>query len=275
MGEFALEVGLHWGAVALYIVAAVLLTHAVLFSHPQRVAWGEWALLGGLVPHSAALILRWIESGHGPYLLKYEILSSNAWIGLVMLALFLRWRRQWTAISLVVLPICILMVGIGLFTNPEMQKLPPTFRSIWLVYHILFNKLAVGAFLLSVGTAVLLLRKLKGASSNLLDRLPSVEVMDAYLVRFVGFGFIFWTTTVAAGAVWADQSWGRYWAWDPIETWSFITWICYGSFLHARLFLRMGPKKTAWFALACFGISLLTVFIMPLLLPSMHSAYFQ
>jgi ABC-type transport system involved in cytochrome c biogenesis permease subunit len=104
---------------------------------------------------------------------------------------------------------------------------------------------------------------------------PGSAVLDAYTVRFVGFGFLFWTITIAAGAIWANQSWGRYWGWDPIETWSLIAWLVYGLFLHARLFFRLRPASTAWCSVGAFAVFILTLLILPFLIPSMHSAYFQ
>jgi ABC-type transport system involved in cytochrome c biogenesis permease subunit len=208
-------------------------------------------------------------------MLKYEVLSSNAWIAIVMLLLVV-WRRpNWAPVALVALPASILMVGFGLFTSPEARNLPPTLRSMWLVFHVLFNKLAVGAFILSLATAVCLLRKQNGASGKWLDRLPGVDALEAYTVRFIGFGFVFWTTTIGAGAIWANQSWGRYWGWDPIETWSLVTWLAYAVLLHARLFFRVKARATAWGTIACFALSVLTVLIFPFIFPSMHSAYFQ
>ncbi|MDP1832605.1 MAG: cytochrome c biogenesis protein CcsA [Geothrix sp.] len=275
MSPFLLETILHWGAVGLYILATILFAHALLWNHALRVRWALWLTALGLLPHSAALIVRWVEVGHGPYMLKYEVLSSNAWIAIAMLLLVL-WRRPaWAGLALVALPLSILMVGLGLLSSPEARSLPPTLRSVWLVFHVLFNKLAVGAFLLSFASAVATLRKQRGASSRFLDRLPAVDVLDAYTLRYVGFGFVFWSTTIVMGAIWANQSWGRYWGWDPIETWSLVTWLAYGSLLHLRRFYRLGPKATAWITVACFALSVLTVFILPFLIPSMHAAYFQ
>jgi cytochrome c-type biogenesis protein CcsB len=272
---FVLETTLHWAAVALYIAGAALFAHALIFAHPERVRWGLWATFLGLLPHTAALIVRYREVGHGPYMMKYEVLSSNAWIAIVMLLLFV-WRRPtWAPIALVALPVSILMVGFGLFTSPQAHDLPPTLRSLWLVFHVLFNKLAVGAFVLSLAAAVVLLQKLKGATGKWLDRLPGPEALEAYTVRFIGFGFVFWTTTIGAGAIWANQSWGRYWGWDPIETWSLVTWLAYAVLLHTRFFFRLKPQTTARGTIACFGLSVLTVLIFPFVFPSMHSAYFQ
>src|SRR5574341_2075078 len=100
------------------------------------------------------------------------------------------------------------MLGFGLFSSPEARDLPPTLRSIWLVFHVVLTKLAVGAFILSVASAIILFRKLGGASDRLVGRLPRPEVIEAHMVRFVGFGFVFWTAAVAAGAIWANESWG-------------------------------------------------------------------
>ncbi len=275
MSPLATEYALHWTAVGLYILATVGFAHAVVFDKPERLRYGLWLTWLGLVPHTAALLLRWQASGHGPYMLKYEVMSSNAWIAVVMLAVFL-WRRPgWSAIALVALPLSFLMIALGLFANPAVKDLPPTLRSIWLVFHVFFNKLAVGAYLLSVAASVVLLRKLRGHHGKWLDRAPPVDALEAYVVRFVGFGFVFWATTIVAGAIWANQSWGRYWGWDVIETWSLITLLCYATFLHVRRFLHISGAAVAWWALGCFGVSALTIFILPFTMPSLHAAYFQ
>lgn len=275
MTPFALEAALHWSGVALYILGTVLFANALIFAHPERIGRAKWATALGLVPHTAALIARYIHVGHGPYMMKYEVLSSNAWIAIVMLMIFI-WRKPtWSPIALIALPASILMVGFGLFTSPEAHNLPPTLRSIWLVFHVLFNKLAVGAFVLAFAAAIVMLRKLNGATSKFLDRLPAPDVLDAYTIRFVGFGFIFWTTTIGMGAIWANQSWGRYWGWDPIETWSLVTWLAFATLLHAKIFFKLKPRAIAWGTIACFCLSVLTVLIFPFVFPSMHSAYFQ
>ena len=122
---------------------------------------------------------------------------------------------------------------------------------------------------------MILLRKLGGASGRLLARMPDAAIVEAAMVRFVGFGMVFWTTTIGAGAIWANQSWERYWGWDPIETWSLVTWLAYAILLHARYFFRPGPRVMALSTIACFILSVLTIMIFPFVFPSMHSAYFQ
>lgn len=275
MREFAWEVALHWAGVGLYIVASLLFANAVIFEHLKRLRWALAATAAGLVPHGVAIVLRWIASGHGPYMLKYEVLSSNTWIAIAILLVFLARRPAWSALALVVMPVSILMIGFGLFSSPEIRDLPPTLRSIWLVFHVSFAKLSAAAFLLSVASSVVLLLKRRGHRGRWLDRAPDEAALDAYTVRFVGFGFLFWTVTVAAGAIWANQSWGRYWGWDVIETWSLITWLTYGTFLHVRYFFKLKPAPTAWWGIGCMAVFLLTILVLPFLVPSLHSAYFQ
>jgi cytochrome c-type biogenesis protein CcsB len=274
MSRFGWEVLLHWSAVALYIGATALLANAVIFEQPHRVKRALGLAAIGLVPHAAAIVVRWVATGHGPYMLKYEVLSSDAWIAVAALLIFALPRRKWAVLGLVVLPLATLLIGAALFSNPAIRELPPTFRSTWLVFHIGLAKIAAGAFTLSLASAVLVLFD-PGERKPWRARLPSPDALDGYTVRFVGFGLMFWTCAVAAGAIWAHQSWGRYWGWDPIETWSLVTWLVYGSFLHVRFFFRLGHRATAWLAIGAFAIFILTLLILPMLMPSLHSAYFQ
>ncbi len=275
MSPFALEVALHWTAVGLYIVAMVLFANAVLFGHPERNRWALLAAAAGLVPHGAAIVTRWVAVGHGPYLLRYEVLSSNAWIAVAVLLLFL-WRRPaWSVLALVVMPLAILGLAVGLYSNAEIRNIPPTLRSVWLLFHIAFAKVSAAAFLLSLAAAVVQILRARGARWAWLARAPAADVLDAYTLRFVGFGFLFWTMTIAAGAVWANQSWGRYWGWDAIEIWSLVSWLAYGILLHARMFFRLRPLATAWGTVGAFAVFVLALLILPFLIPSLHSAYFQ
>jgi len=275
MSRFAIEVTLHWVAVGFYILAALLYASAVIFDKPQRLG-RAWALAAaGLAPHAAAIAIRWVASGHGPYILKYEVLSSNAWVAIALLLGLLRLRPRWSALALFTLPAALLMVAVGLFSSPDLRELPPSLRSIWLVFHIGFAKVSSAAFLISAASAGVLLLKQRDRPAPWVQRAPPPEALDALVVRFAGFGFLFWTVTIAAGSIWANQSWGRYWGWDAIETWSLIAWLVYGSFLHSRRFFRLRPRSTAWYSIGAFAIFILTILILPFVLPTIHSAYFQ
>jgi cytochrome c-type biogenesis protein CcsB len=275
MSRYVLEIALHWAGVACYIAAAVSLTFSVVFGKPRARIIGLWLATAGLVPHAVAIGIRWAAVGHGPYMLRYEVLSSNAWVAVAVLTLVLFRRPAWTAVAVVAMPLAILAMAVGMFSNPESRELPPTLRSVWLTFHIIFAKVSAAAFLISVGSAVLLLLRRRASPPAWIERVPPEPALDALIVRSAGFGFIFWTVTIAAGAIWGNQSWGRYWGWDPIETWSLVSWITWGSFLHARLFLKPGPRVTAWLAIAAFAIFILALVVLPLVINSLHSAYFS
>jgi cytochrome c-type biogenesis protein CcsB len=269
------EVILHWTAVVLYIVSTVFFAFSVSFKKEGPLKYGMISALSGLIPHSGALLIRWIMTGHGPYIAKYEVLSSNAWIAVLMF-LVLGWKMpRLRAAGFVVVPLSFLMMTFGLFTNPELRNLPPALSGIWLVIHILFNKLAVGAILISLGCAVLYLLKKDRVDGPFYRKLPPIEALDEYSYKFIGFGFIFWSITLVAGSIWANEAWGRYWGWDPIETWSLITWLLYGLYLHLRHFFRWKGTKSAWMLIICFIVSVITIFIIPFVIESLHSSYFM
>lgn len=269
-----LELGLGWVAMGFYVVATALLAAGVVFGRARPGTWGLAVAAAGLVPHAVALGIRWRAVGHGPYMLKYEVLSSNAWVAVAVLGAVLAWRRSWIAVSTVVMPIAILSLALGLTSSPDLRYLPPTLQSIWLVFHVLFAKVSAAAFLVSFGAAVLLLLRARRRPPPWALRGLGSDALDALAVRAAAFGVLFWTLTIAAGAIWGNQSWGRYWGWDPVETWSLVSWVVWGSFLHARFFFKLRPTATAWFCAGAFGMFLLALVILPFYVPSLHSAYF-
>lgn len=273
--RYAVETALLWSGVGLYAAATVAVVFSVVFGRPRALPWGLVLAALGLVPHGAAIALRWAAVGHGPYMLKYEVLSSNAWVVVLALLVVLARRPAWSALAVVVMPLAILSMALGLFSNPESRELPPTLRSIWLVFHVAFAKVSAAAFLVSLGAAVLLLVRERPRPPRWVERVPGTPALDALVVRSTGFGMIFWTVTIAAGAIWGHQSWGRYWGWDPIETWALVSWITWGSFLHLRLFFKLGPRPTAWLAIGSFVVFILALLVLPFFITSLHSSYFS
>lgn len=267
------EVTLHWMAVSFYVVSTVFFVYCIAFQKEKSLNVGLWLALIGLVPHAMALGLRWYAVGHGPYLQKMETFSSIVWVVIVMFLVFSYKVPKLKGIGFVILPCCLLMMTIGLFSNPEIKKLPPTFRGVWFIIHIISSDLAAGAILIALGTAIFYLLKKKKGEAEFYKKLPSLEVLDTYSYKFAGFGFISWGIMVASGALWADQSWGRYWAWDPIETWSLITWLLFGIYLHLRRFFKWQGNRAAWLMVVCVIFSILTLFVIPFVMATIHSEY--
>ena len=101
--------------------------------------------------------------------------------------------------------------------------------------------------------------------------LPDAEKLDLISYRTVSLGFLFLTLVIVTGAIWAERAWGRYWSWDPKETWSLITWIIYALYLHVRLNRGWKGKKAAWFAVIGFLCVVFTYIGVNTLIPGIHS----
>lgn len=268
------EVILHWVSVAFYAVSTAFFAGSIPFRTEKLLKPAMFFVLTGFLFHSTALLVRWAVTGHGPYVMKYEVLSSNAWV-VIAIFLLVVWRYvRLRYAGIVAVPLGMMMTASGLFTNPEAKGLPPSLKGIWLVIHVIFNHLTAGALIIALGAAVLYLWKEKKGSMEFFVKLPSLEVLDAYSHKFVSLGFIFWSITVIAGAIWANEAWGRYWGWDPVETLSFITWLLFGLYLHLRIFFKWKGRKAAWMLALCFISLMLSVYFVPLIIVSLHTAYF-
>ena len=112
-----------------------------------------------------------------------------------------------------------------------------------------------------------------GVWTERLSKLPDQDVVEDLFARFVLAGFLLWGIMIATGAIWANESWGRYWSWDPIETWSLIVWIIYAVFLHLRFTLRWKGQKLAWFAIISMPIALFCLVGIPTVYNTIHAGY--
>ena len=131
--------------------------------------------------------------------------------------------------------------------------LVPALKSIWLVIHVSAAIISGGVFFLAnvISGMYLWLDSLerRGGRNPWAKRLPDLETLDQLAYRLVAFVFPLWTFAVIAGAIWAEHAWGRYWGWDPKETWAFITWVAYAAYLHARVTVGWKGRKAAWLCL--------------------------
>lgn len=278
MGEMQLlqyEIIFHWAAVIFYAVATVLLVYGAFFNKDEKLNTGVKVSIMGLIPHTLALGVRWYVAGHGPYLTRLEGFSSIAWVVIIMFVIFAYRVPKLKALGLIVFPASFLLMTIGMFSTHDIKNLPPTFHSIWLCWiHIGFTKLAVGSLLIALGAAIFFLLKQKKGEGGFYQKLPSLDILDTYSYKFAGLGFVFWSISVSSGAIWANESWGRYWGWDPIETWSLITWFLFGIYLHLRRFFRWQGKKAALLLVICFLFSIITLFVIPFVVDTIHSEFF-
>lgn len=269
-----IDVSLHWTAVVIYIFATLANTYGLIFEKAKFERFSYWLIIAGLLVHSGALAYRWLVAGHGPYMVKYEVLSSNAWTALVIFLIFTKVFPRIRPASIFVFPGAFLLLAIGIFVNPEIRRLPPTLSSIWLVLHVTFYKIALGTLIIALAFSVFYLMKNRN-KMLWLSRLPDLKALDLFAFRFVGFGFVFWAIGMLSGSIWAYQSWGRFWGWDPVENWSLFTWALFGMYLHLRRFFSWQGRKAAFLYIFCFTVALTALFFTPVLNSSIHAEYFR
>ncbi|MEO5349341.1 MAG: cytochrome c biogenesis protein CcsA [Magnetococcus sp. YQC-3] len=263
------EVRFFWLALLLYLVAGILAIVAALLGKRPEKSIGALALVG-LLAHTLSLGLRWERLGHGPFGSMFEILSSNVWSFMVASALAY-WRLPiLRPMAALILPILFLMMGWMLLANPADNQLPATYNTYWLYLHIGFGKIFMGAMLIAVGLASVILARGRQTERNRFANLPNNNRLDDLAYRLLAFGLIFDTLMLVAGAIWAQAAWGRYWYWDPLETWSLITWLLLAITLHVRPLFAPSQRLTAWLTWAIFLVAFVTFFGIPFVSRAPH-----
>lgn len=271
-----MEVALLWIVLIVYALSVALFLAGLVFSREKLFFYGFVLVLVGFFFHSATLSVRWVTSGHFPLKDSYENSLFGTWLA-VLFYLFLAWRTS--SLRLVggfILPAVLLGLGYSVVYYSPTTPLTPALKSVWLFIHVFFAWLAYGAFSIGFGLSILYLFKeaavRKGAALKpfLRDKVPSIERLDELIFLYLVFGFINHTIMIASGAIWAANLWGKYWSWDPVETWSLITWLAYVFYLHVRLTLGWRGKKLAWVAALAFAIVMMTFWGIQLFPSSYH-----
>lgn len=196
------------------------------------------------------VLARGISAGRVPWgnMYEFSITGALAFCGAYLFALR-KYDLRWLGLLVSIAVLLTLGTAITLLYVPSMP-LMPALKSIWLIIHVSAAIISGGVFLLSniIAAAYLYLDSMeeRGERRAWAKRLPSLEVLDQLSYRLVAFVFPLWTFSVMAGAIWAEYAWGRYWGWDPKETWAFITWVAYAAYLHARVTAGWRGRKAAW-----------------------------
>lgn len=254
----SLETGLFWSAAVLYAMSTLVLAGGFVF---RRAAWegaAFYVTVAGLATQTGSLVVRAAESGRLPYVHQYENLMAGVWFIVAVYVGLGVWRPSLRAIGMLVLPAALLTLGYTLSFDRGVMAESPSTKSFWLAIHVLFAWAAYSAYTACAGLAVVEL--LKGRKSgvrpgSLLERAPDVQSLQELTFRLVTFGFLVNGVMIASGGIWAYELWGAYWRWDPVETWSLITWLSFGFYMHAYLTLGWRGKRLAWLVLfALFGV---------------------
>ena len=229
---------------------------------------GSMALLLGV-------LARGVSAGRTPLGNMYEFSISGALtFALAYLVIGRKYDLRWLGLPIAILLLLILGTAVTLLYRPS-APLVPALQSIWLVIHVAAAVTSGGIFLLSnaVASTYLWLDRVerKGERSEFAKRFPSLDVLDQLSYRMVAFVFPLWTFAIIAGAIWAEAAWGRYWGWDPKETWAFITWIIYAAYLHSRVTIGWKGTKSAWLGIAGYAAIIFNFFVINIWVTGLHS----
>jgi ABC-type transport system involved in cytochrome c biogenesis permease subunit len=256
------ELSILWAALLAYVAGGSIGIVAVLLRRrPERTVLGLVVL--GLALHALAIGMRWERLGHGPFVTLFEVLSSNVF-SLTLVFALAYWRLPLIrASAAIVMPVLFMVMGWLLTASPGEGHLPPTYHTAWLYVHVGFGKVFFGAVLVALGISGVILARASAFGAGRFERLPGDAALGELAYRFMSIGFVFETLMLIAGAIWAQDAWGRYWSWDPLETWAFLTWLVLAGSLHARLAFKLSPRIGALLVMAVFVVGFLTFFGVP------------
>ncbi|WP_242344285.1 cytochrome c biogenesis protein CcsA [Anaeromyxobacter terrae] len=260
-----------WAATACYALATVGYFVWAAFRADRAGTAGRWLLAAGTIPHAAAVVLRWIAVGHGPYNTRYEVLSANVLVLVVVLLVASARAKELGGLGAFVAPLAFLGMGWAVSSFGVRAEVPIILRSSWLVLHVGFAKLFAATALLAAACAAAFL--VKARRTEALRWLPSAARLDLHAHQFLLVSFLFLGVMIVAGSLWAHQSWGRYWGWDPIETSSLVTWIVFGIILHFRVLHGWSGRRMALLTFVGLAFALTTVYVVAIVVPTIHDAY--
>jgi len=244
-----------------------------------RAAVGFSAL--GILLHVVAVVTRGFAVHRAPWGNMYEFVTALTCVAAIFFCYVMVRYRAW-ALGVFVMGAVVVALGLAetvIYTAAG--PLVPALQSYWLSIHVTAMTLATGIFFVAAVLGVMYLvaeryraRVAAGKAepgNGLLERIPSSAQLDKLTYRTVVFGFPIWTFGVIAGAIWADQAWGRYWGWDPVETWAFITWVLYAAYLHARATAGWRGRRAHYIQLLGFASLTFNMLVVQVFITGMHS----
>lgn len=263
-------------AIFLYLLSAAAYLVYFLMQRPQLPRAGLAALFCGFLLHTAFLAAAGIQQGHFPAANLRETLFFAAW-AVAGAFLYVQGRYGVKVLGLYAAPLVagVLIAG-ALLPGPPAQT-TALFQSLWLMAHVTAIFLGEAAFALACGVGILYLLQEKAIKTKktryVFRRLPSLELLDNAGYGCIVVGFALMTLGLITGLVYARAVWGRFWTWDPKEVWSGVCWLYYAALLHGRLRSGWRGRRSAWFAIAGFGILLFTFLGVNLLWEGHHRAF--
>ncbi len=234
----------------------------------------------GFLLHLGATILRGIGAERVPWANMYEF-ALTATCAIVLIFLLVQFFVDLRFLGTLVTGLTVLFLGLSKINfYVEIVPLQPALDSYWLVIHILVAVLAVGFLTLSFGLSVLQLLQTRrenriedgeAGGMRFLVSLPTAVRLEDLAYRLAIIGFAFWTFTLIAGAIWAERAWSRYWGWDTKEVWTFVIWVLYAGFIHARATRGWRGTRSAWLSIIAYTAVIFNFTIVNVFFKGLHA----
>ena len=232
--------------------------------------FGFWLMGISTVVLGVGVMLRGIAANRVPWANMYEFSISGALMILIVYLMSLRVKDvRYIATFISGFVLITLFAAVSLF-YVEVKTLMPALQSYWLVIHVVVAILATAFFAIAAGFHIFYLIKAAGWGKNLMDRFPDLRQLERIAYRFNMVGFVSWSFTLIAGAIWAERAWHRYWGWDTKEVWTFIIWVIYAGYLHAMATRGWTGKRAAWLGLIGFSAVIFNFTIVNLFFKGLH-----
>lgn len=241
-----LEILFFWISVGLYGITSALYIYSLIFKNEHIISRIAYFVGISFLFHTATILARFHAIGNLPVAGDYENSLSVSWfIVLFTLYIIVRYKNL-KIVGIATLPFSLLLLGYGVMRGAELAPMAASVKSIWLYVHVFFAWLAFGAFTIDFGLGFIYLLKEKRPDSEFYNKFPTLSRLDELMFRYLVFGFITDAIMIASGALWAKDLWGNYWSWDPVETWSLVTWLIYGLAIHLRVTMGWKGRRFAW-----------------------------
>jgi cytochrome c-type biogenesis protein CcsB len=236
-------------------------------------------LMVAIALHVGAIVLRGFATNRFPLGNMYEFVTMATAAAVLVGVVLLREQRYRAMWAFLLVPVLILLFLAGTVLYADAAPVVPALKSFWLPVHVTIVSVGSGVFLFAGVASMLFLYRLRQPdgqeSDNVLGviarRLPDARTLDRLAYKATIIGFPLFGAGVILGAIWAEAAWGRFWGWDPKETCSFIAWVLYAAYLHARATSGWRDTKAAWINIAAFVAMLFNLFIINMVISGLHS----
>ncbi len=244
----SLESVFYWSTALFAAIAFFLSIIAITLNKSSALKYANYSSRAALITLTIFGITRWAASGHPPFVTLFESMTMSVWFILLVFQII---QKVSSRSSIIVVPISLvsfLLLGWSASLPVEASPLSAALDNVWLFIHASFATAGAATFVIASSFSAIYLLGEQWLNSHIktAEKIPEYKSLPKSILNFVILGLILWGVMIVSGSIWAHNAWGRYWAWDPIELWSLISWLLYGLVLHSRMGFKVSPKFFAW-----------------------------